>query len=192
MKKLHLALLAALLSVTACGQSNEKKESDMKKTIVVFYSQTNNTRQAAQMLAEAIGADIAEIDVVKPYNDDMWKAWDEAQEERKDWSIRPLKNLPDISAYETVVIGTPVWGYTLANPVFAFMRQADLSGKRVYGFWTFYDHDEKCDADFKAETRGGEYVKGLPLPRSLTGNRSEYKKAIRAFAGLVTGTDSRL
>ena len=185
MKKVFLMLCAVMLFVTAYAHTRQQKESVMKKTIVVYYSQTNNTRQAAQMLAKELGAEIAEIDVVKPYNDDMWKAWDEAQEERKDWNLRPLKNIPDISTYDTVIIGTPVWGYTLANPVFAFMRQTDFSGKRVYGFWTFYDHDEKCDADFKAETRGGEYMKGLPLPRSLTGNRSKYENAVKAFVAEI-------
>lgn len=185
MKKLLLILYAVMLFVTAYGQTRQQKESVMKKAIVVYYSQTNNTRQAAQMLAVAIGADIAEIEPERPYNVDMWKAWDEAQEERKDWNIRPLKSIPDISTYDTVIIGTPVWGYTLSNPVFAFMRQADLSGKRVYGFWTFYDHDEKCVEDFKAETRGGEYVNGLSLPRTLTGNRAKYEKAVRAFAAEI-------
>ncbi len=143
------------------------------KTIIVYYSQSGNTRKAAEMLRAELGADIAEIESEKPYNADMWKAWDEAQEERKDWNIRPLKKLPDISAYDTMIIGSPVWGHMLANPVFAFMRQSDFSGKRVFGFWTFYDHDEQCGADFKKEAKGG-YVRGLPLPRHLTGNGAEY------------------
>ena len=185
MKKLLLILYAVMLSVTAYGQTRQQKETVMKKTIVIYYSQTNNTRQAAQMLARELGADIAEIEPVKPYNADMWKAWDEAQAERKDWNLHPLKSIPDISTYDTVIIGTPVWGYTFANPVFAFMRQVEFTGKRVYGFWTFYDHDEKCEEDFKAETRGGEYVKGLPLPRNLTGNRARYENALKAFAAEI-------
>lgn len=189
MKKLFLSLLAALLAFAAGAQTahNARKENRMNRILIVYYSQTNNTRTAAEMLRAELGADIAEITPETPYNMDMWKAWDEAQIERKDWKIRPLKNLPDISAYDTVLVGTPVWGHTLANPVFAFMRQSDFSGKRVYGFWTFYDHDEQCDADFKKEAKGGEYVKGLPLPRRLTGSRAAYEKAVRVFAAEIKG-----
>lgn len=132
MKKLFLSLLAALLAFAAGAQS--RKENRMNRILIVYYSQTNNTRTAAEMLRAELGADIAEITPETPYNMDMWKAWDEAQAERKDWNLRPLKSLPDLSAYSTILIGTPVWGYTLANPVFAFMRQSDFSGKRVFGF----------------------------------------------------------
>lgn len=188
MKKIMLLLLAVLIVGTASAQTNNNahKESQMNKILVVYYSQTNNTRTAAEMLARELGADIARIESTTPYDMDMWKAWDEAQAERKDWDLRQLKNLPDLSAYSTILVGTPVWGYTLANPIFAFMRQSDFSGKRVFGFWTFYDHDEQCDADFKRESKGS-YAKGLPLPRRLTGNKANYEKTVRSFAAEIKG-----
>lgn len=122
-----------------------------------------------------------EIEPVKKYNPDMWKAWDEAQAERQENNYPALKGeLPDISEYDLILIGGASWGYTLANPVLSFVRNMDFNGKKVSAFWIFYDHDEKWNADCKAEVeaKGGSYINGLPLPRSLTANQ---KKAADAM-----------
>ena len=66
----------------------------------------------------------------------------------------------------------------MTNPVFSFMRSMDFTDKKVSAFWTFYDHDEKVNSDMKAEAKNAHYVAGLPLPRSLTGNRQKTDKAV--------------
>ena len=149
------------------------------KTLIAYYSQSGQTKRMAEMIAEKTGADLYEIVPDRSYNDDMWKAWDEAQAERKDNNYPALKGeLPDISGYDTILIGTGIWGYTMANPVTTFVRTLDFTGKKVSAFWTFYDHDEKADTDMKNNTRGSEYISGLPLPRSLTSNRQKTSDAM--------------
>lgn len=149
------------------------------KALITYYSQSGQTKRMAEMIAEKTGADLYEIVPVRTYNDDIWKAWDEAQVERAENNYPELKGeMPDISEYDTILIGTGVWGYTLANPVTSFVRATDFTGKKVSAFWTFYDHDEKMDSDMQAETKGAQYVKGLPLPRSLTGNREKTSEAM--------------
>ena len=149
------------------------------KVLIVYYSQSGQTKRMAEMIAEKTGADLYEIVPVRTYNDDMWKAWDEAQVERAENHYPELKGeMPDISEYDTILIGSGVWGYTLANPVTTFVRKMNFTGKKVSAFWTFYDHDEKMDSDMQIETKGAQYVKGLPLPRSLTGNRERASEAM--------------
>ena len=146
----------------------------MSKILIAYYSQTGQTKKEAVKLQEKTGADIYEIVPNRTYNDDMWKAWDEAQIERKENNYPDLdSNLPDISRYDVVLIGGASWGYTLSNPVTSFIRKMDFSGKKVSAFWTFYDHDEKYDEDMKKETKNGNYIKGLPLPRTLTCDRNK-------------------
>ena len=149
------------------------------KTLVAYYSQSGQTRRMAEMIAEKTGADMYEIVPVREYNSDMWKAWDEAQVERKENKYPALRGeMPDISGYDTILIGGASWGFTLPNPVTSFVRQMDFSGKKVSGFWTFYDHDEKWNNDLNAETAGAEYVNGLPLPRSLTASKDKTNEAM--------------
>lgn len=151
------------------------------KKLVAYYSQSGQTKRMAEMIAEKTGADLYEIEPVRKYNADMWKAWDEAQAERQENNYPALKGeLPDISGYDVILIGGASWGYTLANPVTSFVRKMDFSGKKVTAFWTFYDHDEKWNGDMKTEVelRGGTYTNGLPLPRSLTSNKVKTSDAM--------------
>ena len=107
------------------------------KTLVAYYSQSGQTRRMAAMIAGKLGADMYEIVPVRKYDDDMWKAWDEAQAERAEGKYPELKGeMPDLSAYDTILIGGASWGYTLANPVTSFVRKMDFAEKRVSAFWT--------------------------------------------------------
>lgn len=164
-------------------QSNVKEVCKIQKTILVaYYSQTGQTKKFAEMIAKMTNADVYEIVPVRKYNDDMWKAWDEAQIERAENKYPALRGgLPDISKYDTVIIGGGVWGFTLANPIFSFMKAMDFAGKKVSSFWTFYDQDEKYNNDMRAETRNGTYKDGLALPRSLTANKAKTEKAIEEW-----------
>ena len=149
------------------------------KTLIAYYSQSGQTKRMAEVIAEKLSADLYEIIPARTYNDDMWKAWDEAQVERQEDKYPELKGeIPDISGYETILIGTGIWGYTMANPVTSFIRKMDFAGKKMSAFWTFYDHDEKADEDFRGCLKGAKYVKGLPLPRSLTSSKERTSDAM--------------
>ena len=80
--------------------------------------------------------------------------------------------------YGLALIGSGVWTYTLANPVVSFVRAINFNGKKVSGFWTFYDHDEKMNIDLKNYCKGAHYINGLPLPRKLTANAKNTNTAI--------------
>lgn len=141
----------------------------------------------AHMLQKKISADIYEIIPDRKYNDDMWKAWDEAQEEIKNNTYPRLMNgIPDLSTYDTIIVGGPVWGMTLANPVVTFMRNVKLEGKKVSSFWTFYDHDEKYDHAMSDMSKGANYITGLPLPRFVTGNVKKLESAINEWVHTIT------
>lgn len=60
---------------------------------------------------------------------------DRAREEIKKEQEIPLKNpIPDLSAYDVIYLGTPIWWYDLPAPVSTFLKKADLSGKTVVPF----------------------------------------------------------
>ena len=158
----------------------------MGKTLIAVYSQTGQSMRIAHMLQEKISADIYEIIPDRKYNDDMWKAWDEAQGEIKNNAYPDLVGtMPDLSVYDTVIVGGPVWGMTLANPVVTFMRNVKLEGKVVSSFWTFYDHDEKYDHTMHDMSKGAHYRTGLPLPRFITGNTKKLENVIDEWVKTV-------
>ena len=111
---------------------NQNKFSNKGKILVAFYSQTGQTKKYAQIIAQKLEADIYEIIPVRKYNDDMWAAAAEADKEIKENRYPALKgSLPDISSYNTILIGSGVWTYTLANPVVSFVRAINFNKKKV-------------------------------------------------------------
>ena len=113
------------------------------KTLVVYYSATNNTEAVAGYIAEATGADIFELIPTEPYTsaDLDWTDRDSrVSREHDDESLRDveLENaVPDNwGDYDTVFIGYPIWWGIAAWPVNGFIAANDFSGKTVIPFCT--------------------------------------------------------
>lgn len=109
----------------------------MGKKLIVYYSYTNNTKKIAEQIKKATAADICEIKTVKPYTGDYNSVVERGKQEVESGykpEIKPLSvNLED---YDTIIIGTPVWWYTFAPAVAAFLSEYDFSGKTIIPFVT--------------------------------------------------------
>lgn len=151
----------------------------MSKTLVVYYSLTGVVDRMAHQVADKLGADLYRMIPSTTYNHDMWKAWDQAQAETAADNLPTLKGqLPDLSAYDQVVLGGPVWGYNLSNPMRVYLQQTDFQGKDVAAFWTYYDHDEKYEKTLMSSLTNAKYVGGLELTMSLMGNQAALDTAL--------------
>lgn len=112
----------------------------MTNKLVVFYSATGNTARAAQTLADAIGADLAEIVPAEPYTaaDLDWRNPDSRTSvEHRDRSMRPtLTNDPSIDGYDEIFLGYPLWWETAPRLVRTWLEGHDFSGKKLTTFAT--------------------------------------------------------
>lgn len=155
----------------------------MANSLIIYYSNTGTIAGASHQLAEIIGADVFEIKPEKAYDKNMWVAWDVARAEREQNRLPKLASkLPDLSRYDNIILGIPVWGYTLANPIMTLLYNLDLSGKKVYAFWSFYDHDEQVVGDLKGMIQNGQYVAGLPLTQAILHQPGRLNQALTDFA----------
>ena len=112
--------------------------AEAHKVLVLYYSQTYNTKAVAEMIADKLGADIEEVVAVNPYDGDFKATIERCMKEREEGikpEIKPLKT--DISKYDVIFIGYPIWFGTYAPPIVAFLDKVDLSGKTVIPFCTF-------------------------------------------------------
>ena len=135
MKKLKWMLILATVTMTAvaCGP---KKESP--KVLVLYYSQTSNTKAVATEIATKLGADIEEIIPVNPYDGDFRATIERCMQEREQGIITEIQPVAaDIAKYDVIFIGYPIWFGTYAPPIATFLDQVDLSGKKVVPFCTF-------------------------------------------------------
>jgi len=131
--KLLFAIMAAMILTVSCG-SNESKS----KCLVLYYSQTSNTKMVAEEIAKKLNADIEEIVAVNPYDGDFDATIQRCLKEREDGVIPEIKRVKSkINKYETIFIGYPIWFGTYAPPVAKFLQDVDLSGKKIIPFCTF-------------------------------------------------------
>ena len=141
--KLTMVLATVTLAAVSCGPRPETpKEEPQKvetpKMLVLYYSQTSNTKGVAQEIANKLGADIEEIVPVELYEGDFQATIERGKKELDEGiypEIQPLK--ANVADYDVVFLGYPIWFGTYAPPVFTFLDQVDLSGKKVVPFCTF-------------------------------------------------------
>ena len=131
--KLMVCVAIAMMAVVSCSP---KKEAP--KALVLYYSQTSNTKTVAHEIATRINADIEEIVPVEPYDGDFQATIDRCMKEREQGitpEIKPLTS--DLDKYDVIFIGYPIWFGTYAPPVQTFLGKVDLSGKKIIPFCTF-------------------------------------------------------
>ena len=107
------------------------------KKVIIYYSYRGNTKSIAEMIQKSTGADIARIETVVPYDGDYNSVVNQGQDEVNSGYCPKIKPLNiDLSKYDEVILGTPVWWYTFAPAMHTFLKENDLSGKTVYPFAT--------------------------------------------------------
>ena len=111
------------------------------RALVAYFSATGTTARAARTLAEAVGADLFEIVPEQPYTsaDLNWNDKNSrSSREMADEKCRPAVagDAPDMSRYDTVFVGFPIWWYVEPRIIDTFLEAHDLSGKTVVPFAT--------------------------------------------------------
>ena len=138
MKKRTALLTALMLLVSLFAAAAEEPAG---RVLVVCFSATGTTRGVAEKLAEGLSADLYEIVPVEPYTEadlDYNDPGSRTSIETDDPSCRPAiaGELPDLSAYETVFIGYPIWWGDTPRIVSNFVEHVDLGGKTIAVFFT--------------------------------------------------------
>lgn len=134
-------MLQGVRSLCTNGVSIHKGESNVWKTLVAYFSASGVTEAVARRLADAIGADVFEIAPREAYTAadlDWTDSSSRSTRECKDPACRPaLKSMPEgMEAYETVLIGFPIWWYTAPNIIKTFLEAGDFSSARIALFAT--------------------------------------------------------
>ena len=113
----------------------------MSKTLVAYFSASGTTAKAAKNLAEAAGADLYEIKPAVPYTQADLNWMDKKSRssvEMNDKSSRPALADKDanIGAYDTILLGFPIWWYVAPTIINSFLESYDFSGKKIVLFAT--------------------------------------------------------
>ena len=182
-----LTAVLALLLATGCNAQNKQEvkssnENNMSKSIVIFFShagdnyavgniEVGNTKIVADYITEIKGADQFEI-VTHKYDGMAYIPLIElAKEEANKGELPPYEGTaPDLSQYDTVFIGGPVWWGTYPQVMFTLFKNINLDGKTVIPFTTHEGSGlASCASDVK---------KAFPKAK-VTGEFSIYGHEVR-------------
>jgi len=169
------------------SSDDTQPETDGSRILVVYFSRTGeqynvgviekgNTAIVAEMIAETTGADTFEI---IPANDTYPTTYDAltevAQQEQRE-SARPeiAGAMPDLSQYDTVFIGAPVWWGDWPMICYTYFEANDFSGKTLIPFST-HEGSGLSGFDKKLENAapGATVLKGLAVRGSDAQNNQE-------------------
>ena len=114
----------------------------MSKNLVIYFSAAGHTKLKALQLADAIGADVFEIEPVKKYTkaDLLWmnplsRSFREVAT-RKTKRPEIVDKKLDLTGYDKIFLGFPIWGWAAPSIVNAFLEKHDFSGKTIVVFAT--------------------------------------------------------
>ena len=113
----------------------------MSKKLVAYFSASGVTAKVADMLADAVGADIYEIRPEVPYTKADLNWMDKKSRstiEMNDRTSRPAiadKNAK-VEQYDTIFLGFPIWWYRAPSIINTFLESYNFSGKKIILFAT--------------------------------------------------------
>ena len=113
----------------------------MSKALVAYFSATETTRGLAERLADAIGADLFRIKPKQEYTEqdlDWTKKTSRSSIEMADKNTRPAiaSKVKDISEYDVIFLGFPIWWYREPSIIDTFIESYDLAGATIVPFAT--------------------------------------------------------
>jgi len=148
MKKLLAFTFMAsfIFSAFGCGnktkaQNTESAPEGNSKVLVAYFSATGTTAAVAKSISEATGGDLFEIKPTQTYSsaDLNWNdKKSRSSVEMADKKARPeiASKVEEITKYDVIFLGYPIWWYTAPRIINTFLEQYDLSGKRIILFAT--------------------------------------------------------
>ena len=119
-------------------EKDKLMENESKKALILYYSQGGVTKTVAEEIEKRLGADIDSVVPVEPYGADYDTTIQRWQQELKDSikvAVKPLN--VNINDYDTIFIGSPIWGGVFSSPMQSFLIDNDLEGKTLVTFATF-------------------------------------------------------
>ncbi len=148
MKKILLCLLMiTLFTLTGCGSVKESERVNRDETnkkenansVVLYFSATGTTKKVAEKIASKSNSDIIEIIPKQKYtSEDLdYNSDCRSNKEQNDSNARPeIENKIDISKYDTIYLGYPIWWGTNPKIILTLLDTHDFSNKTIIPFCT--------------------------------------------------------
>ena len=141
---LCVIIILFLLTIIICIKINELRNTDYqkpqilsdKKILTVYYSNEGNTKTVAQTLNSVVGGDLKEIKLSEKYPDNIFKMSKLIRKQMKEDFLPKTENI-DISDYDVIFVGSPIWNFSVSLPVKSFLKNNNFENKILIPFFTY-------------------------------------------------------
>lgn len=137
-------MIMLLFAVVSCSSDEPATtepggnlSGDVGKTLIVYFSWGGNTKTVANHIYDLIGGKIVEVETVIPYPDTYEEVTQIAPGElASDYRPELKTKVDNMDEYDTLIVGTPIWGGHLTPAMKSFLASYNLSGKSIAPFCT--------------------------------------------------------
>jgi len=137
---LALCLLAIIvvLKINVLKNIEYKKPEILsdKKILIVYYSNCGNTKKVTEKLHSIVGGDIKAIELIEKYPNNIFKMSNLVRKQLKNGYLPKIEEI-DISGYDVIFAGFPIWGFSISLPMKSFLKNNNLENKTIIPFFTY-------------------------------------------------------
>ena len=107
-----------------------------KKILTVYYSNIGNTKSVAENINSVVGGDIKEIELIEKYPNNIFKMSKLVRKQIEKGYLPQINDI-DISNYDIIFVGSPIWNFSVSLPVKAFLKHNNFENKTLIPFFTY-------------------------------------------------------
>lgn len=160
-----------------------------KKSIIIYFSRADenyfggalkyiekgNTEVIAEFIQDMTGADIFKVEPLVPYSKDYYECIEEAKIRTANHDAPIKEEVPDISSYEVIYVGAPVYWGGMPEELFTALKGLDYNGKIIRPFTTHEGSGlSGVPRQLKEICEGAEVLSGL----AITGSKVYESKSV--------------
>ena len=159
-----------------------------KKSLIIYFSRADenyfggemryidkgNTEIIAEYIKDITGADLFKVEPLNPYPANYMECIEEAKKRTKHHKAEIKENIPDISNYEVIYIGSPIYWGGMPEEMFTALKDIDFTGKTIRPFTTHEGSGlSRVPRQLKEICIGGEVLPGLAITGSYVKHSKE-------------------
>ena len=126
-------------ATTNKAQKSEPNKANSGKILIAYfsYSTGHNTKLVAEQIQKATGGKLVEIKTKVPYSSNYNQVVSQGKDEvANHFKPELTTEITDWNAYDTVIVGSPIWWYHISPALASFLAKQNWQGKKVALFTT--------------------------------------------------------
>ena len=196
-KKLaFMAVTGSLAPSTIANDADNTNAFEGKKVVIVYYSHSGETYNSSgniylekgntEVVAEKIqkhieGSKIVKLDVKEKYPTGYEKMIEYVKKQQEKGVLPELEKSPDVSEFDIIFVGTPVWWGKMSLPVESFLKSEACKGKIIIPFITHEGSGESGIGASMEDLSGCEKVLKSLVIKGSKANTETTDETIKTF-----------